>query len=72
MNHLFVLLSGGGRSSVYGTDPHFDSVSGALRGVRFPLPQADTQAAFHRKPDELHSVADVGHLAQVAGVVTLP
>ena len=29
-NHLFVLPSGGGRSSVYGTDPHFDSASGAL------------------------------------------
>ena len=29
-NHLFVCLASGGRSSVYGTDPHFDSASGAL------------------------------------------
>ena len=67
---MFVCLVGGGRSCVDWTDPRFDSASGALRGVRFPIPQADTHAAFHRKPDELHSVADVGDPALVADVVT--
>ena len=54
MNHLFVLPSGGGRPSIYGTDPHFDSASGALHGVRFPLRQADRRSGFHRNPDARH------------------
>ena len=55
MNHLFVSLSGGGRSSVSGTDPHFDSAGGAFHGVMFPFIQVDGRSGLHRKPDELHS-----------------
>jgi len=54
-NHLFVSPAGGGWSYVVKANPQLRRASGVLHGVRYPLPQADTHAAFHRSPDALHS-----------------
>ena len=54
MNHLFVTLSGGGRSSVSGTDPTSILRVVPSRGGVLALTQVDRRSGFHRKPDAPH------------------
>ena len=55
-NHLFVCLAGGGRSSVYGTDPTSILRVAPSRGGVLALIQVDEWSEFHRRPGSSHSL----------------